>query len=52
VLDQAQDVYDRFKAYPKDSVQFVPSDTFSQEQREILHCDENGVKNTEPEYRK
>jgi len=51
VLDQAQDVYDRFKAYPKESVQFVPSETFSKKQREILHCNENGVKNTEPEYR-
>jgi len=43
--------YDRFKAYPKGSVQWVTNQPFTAEIMAVLHCDANGVKNTEPEYR-
>lgn len=49
-VDDYAHVYDLFKAYPKESVQFIGVD-LTKENKAVLKCNYNGVKQTEPEYR-
>jgi hypothetical protein len=45
-------LYDLFKAYRRGSVQFVIGKPFTQSIMAALHCDGQGIKISEPEYRK